>query len=423
MQILLPYGKSHLTSILPDDWDVRVVAHKPLNTPCDEQETVKLALHAPHGGKLLRAQARGKRTACIITSDHTRPVPSRITLPLLLSELRAENPDIQITILIATGCHRACTHGELMDKFGEDLLHSETFLIHDCDDSKSMRFAGILPSGGELWLNKAAMDADLLLAEGFIEPHFFAGFSGGRKSVLPGVAARKTVLYNHNSSFIQHECARAGCLIGNPIHEDMAAAAKMANLTFILNVILDEQKRIAAAFAGEPETAHAAGCAFLADHAGLPISQTPLVLTTNGGYPLDQNLYQCVKGLATAEQFCTDDGVIILAAACEDGLGGDSFYKTMAGALTPSSLLNKIVEIPADQTREDQWQYQILARILLHKRVILITDERLRDSIERMHMQYADTIEEAFAKAEIWQGKCKRITVIPDGVGVYATSE
>lgn len=420
MQILLPYGKGRLTATLPDDWDVHIAAQKPLHTSYGESETVKLALQSSYSGRSLRTLARGKRTACIITSDHTRPVPSRITLPLLLSELRAENPDIQITILIATGCHRASTHSELVEKFGEDLLRSETFLIHDCDDSNSMRFAGILPSGGELWLNKAAIDADLLLAEGFMEPHFFAGFSGGRKSVLPGVAARKTVLYNHNSAFIQNERARAGSLIGNPIHEDMAAAAKMANLVFILNVILDEQKKIAAAFTGEPEIAHAAGCTCLADHAGLTVSQTSIVLTTNGGYPLDQNLYQCVKGLATAEQFCTDDGVIILAAACEDGLGGDNFYKTMAGALTPASLLSEIVRIPADQTREDQWQYQILARILQHKKVIVVTGDGLRESVARMHMQYAGSVEAALKMAVAYLGSVSRITVIPDGVGVYA---
>jgi nickel-dependent lactate racemase len=200
----------------------------------------------------------------------------------------------------------------------------------------------------------------------------------------------------------------------------MAAAAKMAGLSFILNVILDEKKRVAAAFAGEPEFAHAAGCACLAAHAGVGPSMAPVVLTTNGGYPLDQNLYQCVKGLATAEQFCEQGGVIILAAACEDGLGGESFYHAMADAASPSALLNGILSVPAEQTRIDQWQYQILARILQRRKVIVVTNEALRDKIEQMHMHSAASIEEALQKAADWIGQYRRIIIIPDGVGVYA---
>lgn len=419
MKIRLPYGKDHIIAHLPDEWETDVIQPKPWVTAADEREIVNQALQRPYGGQSLRELAKGKRTVCIVTSDHTRPVPSQITLPLLLKELRAGNPEIQVKILIATGCHRGCTTEELLQKFGEDLISREIFLMHDSDSDESVRFVGLLPSGGRLYLNKEALDAELLIAEGFIEPHFFAGFSGGRKSVLPGIAARKTVMYNHNAAFIQHENARAGCLAGNPIQADMAAAAKMAGLSFILNVILDEKKRVTAAFAGEPEHAHAAGCSCLAAHAGIRPSKAPVVLTTNGGYPLDQNLYQCVKGLATAEQFCEQDGVIILAAACEDGLGGESFYRTMAAAASPSALMNEILSVPAEETRIDQWQYQILARILQRRKVIVVTNDALQDKIEQMHMHFAASIEEALQKAADRIGQYRKVIIIPDGVGVY----
>lgn len=419
MEIRLPYGRGTILAHLPEECDTSIIQPKPWLSETDEQEIVRQALHRPVKGPSLRELAKGKETVCIVTSDHTRPVPSKITLPLLLNELRAENPTIQVKILIATGCHRGSSASEMEKKFGENLIKRETFIMHDSDDDASLRFVGVLPSGAELFLNKEALEADLLIAEGFIEPHFFAGFSGGRKSILPGIASRKTVMYNHNARFIQHEKARAGCLSGNPIHIDMAAAANMAGISFILNVILDE-KKIVAAFAGEPESAHLAGCDCFAGHAGIDPKTAPVVITTNGGYPLDQNLYQCVKGLATAAQFCEHNGAIILAAACEDGLGGESFYRTMAAAPNPAALLTDILNTPAEYTRVDQWQYQILASILIRNRVIIVTNKCLQACIEHMHMQYAQSIDEALRLASYGGVSSRKIMIIPDGVSVYA---
>lgn len=159
----------------------------------------------------------GKKDVVIIASDHTRPVPSKIIMPLMLEEIRKGNPDADITILIATGCHRETAKEELVQKFGKDIVDNEKILVHDCDDTTNLVSLGRLPSGGELIINKIAVEADLLCSEGFIEPHFFAGFSGGRKSVLPGIASRKTVLANHRSAFIADDHARTGILEGNPI--------------------------------------------------------------------------------------------------------------------------------------------------------------------------------------------------------------
>jgi nickel-dependent lactate racemase len=199
---------------------------------------VRAALKTPVGSPSLRDLAKGKDSVVIITSDHTRPVPSKITIPLLLEEIKKGSPAARITILVATGMHRNMTDGEIKERFGEAVASREKIVVHDSRDSGKLISLGKLPSGGELVINRLAVECDLLLSEGFIEPHFFAGFSGGRKSILPGIASYKTVLANHCAEFISHDRSRTGILDGNPIHKDMMFAAKTANLAFILNVIL-----------------------------------------------------------------------------------------------------------------------------------------------------------------------------------------
>ena len=202
--IQLPYGKGHITANIPDErYNGSLVSKMTEYVPTKGQtELVKEALEHPIGTPKLSEMAIGKKKIVIISSDHTRPVPSKIIMPLLLEEVRKGNPDADITILISTGLHRETTKEELIGKFGEDIVKNEKIVIHDCDDKENLVDLGKLPSGGELIINKLAYEADLLVAEGFIEPHFFAGFSGGRKSILPGIASRVTVCYNHNADFI-----------------------------------------------------------------------------------------------------------------------------------------------------------------------------------------------------------------------------
>ena len=227
-----------------------------LKAELGEDELVRKAMAAPIGSARLSELARGKKTATIIVSDHTRPVPSKHILPFMLAELREGNPDIDITLLIATGFHRPTSHEELVNKVGEKIANEEKFVCHDSRSAEDNVDIGVLPSGARLVIDKVAANTDLLIAEGFIEPHFFAGFSGGRKSVLPGVCSKVTVLGNHCSKFIDSPCARTGILEGNPLHIDMVAAARMAKLQYIVNVVIDEEKRVAAAFAGDPIQAH-----------------------------------------------------------------------------------------------------------------------------------------------------------------------
>ena len=241
----IPYAKKTMEIVLPDERIAGILISKShYYTPeAGEIDLVCNALAHPIHSPKLRDMAKDKQNIVIIASDHTRPVPSKIITPLILEEIRAGNPAANITLLIATGFHRATTQEELIDKFGEKIVNEEKIVIHDSRKLEDMVNIGKLPSGGDILLNKVAASARSFVSEGFIEPHFFAGFSGGRKSVLPGVVSKVTVLTNHCSKFIASEKARTGILDGNPIHLDMLSAAKQANLAFIVNVVIDADKR------------------------------------------------------------------------------------------------------------------------------------------------------------------------------------
>ncbi len=385
------------------------------------EDEVRRALQNPIGTSQLCDMAREAQRMLVITSDHTRPMPSELTLPLLLAEARMHNPGLEVRILIATGCHRPDTQEEMLAKFGKDLLQTEWFSNHDCHDLDQVIYKGTLPSGGELWLNNLVDWADLIVAEGFIEPHFFAGFSGGRKSVLPGIAAEKSVYANHCAEFISSGLARTGNLNGNPIHRDMLCAAEAAGLAFILNVVLDSEKNIKRAFAGHPEHAHRQGCAYVSVQSSAQAIPADIVITSNGGYPLDQNLYQAVKAMTAAEACLNPGGIIIIVAGCSDGVGGEGFYRWFADAESPHAVLKAIETRKQHETTADQWQAQILARILTKHKIILVSSMIDEITVENMHMSLAPDIESALARAIDIKGKHARLLVIPNGVDIIPT--
>ncbi len=423
-RIEFPYGKGKLTHTFSETELAGVLTssieeYVPNASP---EELVKQALAAPIGSPSLGELAKDKQNIVIIASDHTRPVPSKVIIPPMLAEIRAVNPQANITLLIATGCHRGTTKAELVDKFGEEIVATENIYVHDCDERDKLVNIGTLPSGGTCEVNRLAVEADLLIAEGFIEPHFFAGYSGGRKSVLPGVAGRTTVLANHCSEFIAHPCARTGILQGNPIHEDMLWAAKTAGLAFIVNVVLNGEKKAIHAVAGDPEQAHAAGVAFLSSLCGAKAVPSDIVITTNGGYPLDQNMYQAVKGMTAAEATVKKGGVIIMLAESGDGIGGDHFYHQLADEPDIAKTMAEFLARGRNQTVPDQWQTQILLRILTHAQVIYVStmdDETVRE----MHMTPAHSLDEALTLAKEMLGNpASTVTAIPDGVAVVVTA-
>ena len=417
--IKFPYGTGSMSHDIPEERLLAELVSKMhhYKAPHSPGELVGMALENPVGTPGLDIMAKGKKKVVLIASDHTRPVPSKVIVPRMLAGIRKGNPGADITILISTGCHRATTAAELTDKFGPEIMRNEKIVVHDCDQSE-MAHLGKLPSGGSLVLNKIAIDADLLVSEGFIEPHFFAGFSGGRKSVMPGIAGRETVICNHNAEFIAHPRARTGIVDGNPIHNDMLYAARAAKLAFICNVVINSQKEAIFAVAGDPEKAHALGRDFLSRNCMVPAVPADIVITTNGGYPLDQNIYQAVKGMTAAEACVRKGGVIIMLARSKDGHGGDEFYRTFSEEKDLGRMLRAFLRTPREKTRVDQWQSQILARVLKHAKVIYISDAP-GSMVENFHMIPARTIGEALAKAEaLLQNPLATITAIPDGVAV-----
>jgi nickel-dependent lactate racemase len=418
-KIRLPYGKKSITIDIPEDRLEGILVSKvnKYSTEESEEDIVKKAIINPIGVPRLKELSQDKKKIIVISSDHTRPVPSHITMPVILDEIRKGNPEASIAILVATGFHRASTKVELREKYGKEIVEKEKIVIHNSSEKDSMLKIGVLPSGGYCILNKLAIEADLLVAEGFIEPHFFAGFSGGRKSILPGIANKETILANHCSEFIAHPKARTGVLKGNPIHEDMLYAAEKANLNFILNVVINGDKKIINAFAGHWKEAHLKGCKFVSKLAGVKPKLADIVITTNGGYPLDQNIYQSVKGMTAAEATCKKGGVIIVASECADGHGSDFFYNTFAKADVVQNVMDEIMARNREETLPDQWESQVLARILLKYKVIMVTNAS-KENVENMHMKWASSVAKAIEMADEILGNTGKITIIPDGVSV-----
>lgn len=415
--IAIPYGKGHISYELPYDGLLTSRVDQ-LKSDKTGRELVEKAMAAPIGAAPLAQLAAGKKTCTIIISDHTRPVPSRDILPPMLAALRQGNPDIQVTLLVATGFHRPTTTAELENKLGPEIAKNEKIVVHDAFDPNSNVEIGILPSGAPLVIDRVAVETDLLISEGFIEPHFFAGFSGGRKSVLPGVCDKTTVLGNHCGEFIASPYARTGILEGNPLHRDMVAAAEMAKLRFIVNVVIDEDKNTVAAFAGDFNQAHQAGVAFLRQFCEVKAIPGDIVITSNGGAPLDQNVYQSVKGLTAAEASAKEGAVLIMCAELADGTGGEGFYTSLRDCESPAAHFARCAATPQNETIPDQWESQILARILMKHRVIFVSRPEMEKTLREMKLEYAPDLAAAMAMAKADKGENASVTLIPNGISV-----
>lgn len=420
--IEIPYYTSHM-ELHVDEKNLKAVIHAKMHefrTEKTETEIVKEAMENPIGTPKLEELAKGKKKVVIVTSDHTRAVPSKITLPLELAAIRKGNPDADITILIATGLHRPTTEEEQRRMFGDEIVDHEKIVVNKAFEPDQFVMMGVLPSGAEFHVNKLAAEADLLITEGFIEPHFFAGFSGGRKSILPGVCSAETVNENHSYKAIASPYAKTGVLEHNPIHEDMVRAARMVNVQYILNVALNAEKKVIAAWAGDLEQAHAEGVAFIRKWSQCESITGDIVVTSNGGYPLDQNLYQSPKAVATAEACAGDDGVIIMCCSCVDGMGGTHFAELIRMG-TPEEIDAYLSKIPSKETIPEQWCPQIYARIL-HKHKMILVSKLDEETVRACNMIPAKSADEALKIALEMKGQDASVVVIPDGVSVLAVA-
>jgi nickel-dependent lactate racemase len=367
LDLQLDEGRFAATVILP---------HNP-QALGDPRAAFRAAVESPLGAPALstllarreRELGRRPRSLAVVIADHTRPVPDGDLVPWLVEHLGIE--DRLVTILIGTGTHRASTPEELARKLGRGTLARFRVVNHDCKDDAALVRLGSSSCGGECWLNRAYAEADLRIATGFIEPHFFAGFSGGSKAIVPGVAGLRTIQHFHRASLIAHPRTTWGDIAGNPLQGLSREMVALCPPHFIVNVTLDQQKRITGVFAGDLAMAHDAGCAQAHREALSPVPHRfPVVVTTNSGYPLDQNFYQSVKGISAAARIVSPGGTIVIASRCDQGLPNDGEFRRLLADARPSPELLSAI-LASSQTPHDQWQVQTLLQCLGQARVVL----------------------------------------------------
>jgi nickel-dependent lactate racemase len=412
MQVMLAYGRTGLVVEVPDD---RTDVVEPVYRPgiADEQRAVREALRAPLGSLPLAQTVSATDRVVIVVNDGTRPMPSARVLPSILEQLAAVPRD-RITLLVATGTHRANTPEELEAMLGAEILHAYRIINHDARDPAMLRFLGRTRRGHPVWLNRHYLEATVRISTGFIEPHFFAGYSGGPKPVMPGLAGLETVLYNHGPRLIADPRATFGELAGNPIHEEQLEIALMAPPTCCVNVTLNREHRLTGVWAGEMRAVHAAGVAFVRETAIRRLDREyEVVLTTNSGYPLDQNLYQTVKGMAAAARVVRQGGTIVAAAECSDGLPDHGTYaEILRGASDPDDVLARVEH--ATPPLADGWQAQIQAQVQRRARVALYST--LPDALVRAaQLEPVHDVAEAVRTALVTQGPAARLLVLPQG--------
>lgn len=412
MLVKIPFGRGFEECEIEDS---RIQAHLEPSwpKPAEPDFCVESALSNPIGSESLAELAEKAGRILIISSDNTRPVPSKTTLPRLVAKMKKESPQASIRLLVATGLHEWSPSGsELKEKFGQALDYFEEFVIHSAKNIGSLENLGSLSTGNTLYVNTLLKEADLVVAEGYIEGHFFAGFTGGPKSILPGVSGVETIMNNHSPRNIDHPKARCGVAEGNPIYEEMLEAAHMAKLRFILNVVLDGCKRILSAFAGDAVEAHRIGRVFALKCCGVKPVPGDIVITSNGGYPLDRNLYQLVKGISNGALTAREGGVIVACGECIDGVGHQGFYEMLASSSSPGEFLSRLRS--GEIWREAQWEAQVLAKVLERFRVVVVSRGVDSKTVESMHMTHAKNLKEGLEIALSLKPR-GRIILLPDG--------
>ncbi|MEU3166580.1 nickel-dependent lactate racemase [Streptosporangium sp. NPDC006930] len=414
MKIRLAYGETGLTVELPDTATTVVTPVHHEAAP-DQMGVLRAALRDPVSGPPLRERVRPGQTVAISACDGTRPQPRHLMIPAILDELDGVVDLDDVTILVATGTHRGNTEAELRAMFGDAVVDSVRIVNHDARDPGSLTYLGRFGKDVPVWLNTAWVEADVRITTGFVEPHFFAGFSGGPKLVAPGLAALETVLTLHDAARIGDPRATWGVIEGNPVHDDVRAIAEATGVTFALDVILNRDKDIAAAFGGDILPMHAAATA-AARRVAMREVEAPfdVVVTTNSGYPLDQNLYQAVKGMSAAFQVVRPGGVIVCAAECRDGFPDHGSYReVLASEPSPQALLDAIAARPV--TVPDQWQVQIQARIQAGARVVMHTSYLGDADLATAHLEQTDDIAATVNEALAAAGPGARVCVLPEG--------
>ena len=381
MILKLAYGKTGHKIELPDSYKVDIIEPLWVESVKDQGNTVATALRNPYRSKPLKDRVQSNSKVAIIFSDITRATPYKVILPPLLEELK-HLPKKNIRFFCANGTHRFATDQELITILGEDIVSSYEIVQNDANKAELFKYVGTTKSGNEVFLNKEILTCDIKILTGFIEPHFFAGFSGGGKALIPGMAYSETIKYNHSISHLSMDNVKWGVTNGNPLWEELMEAADFVPGLFLLNITLNKKKEITAVFAGDMRLAHNEGCKFAKSSAMVPVDKLyDIVITSNSGYPLDLNIYQTVKGMSAAAQVVKTGGNIIMAAECWDGIPSGSDYESILKSVSSiNDLMSFITE--KEKSIKDTWQIFFQAQIQKKADVYLYSDKLDEETIK-----------------------------------------
>jgi nickel-dependent lactate racemase len=420
MRVRLEYARCGLEVELPDERVVRTLSYKDAAPLADPAAAVAEVLARPSGTPALSELARGRRDACVVISDITRPVPNELILAPLLSTLEAAGiARDKVTILVATGLHRPSRPEEIVEMVGPEIADRYRVVDHHGQNLDEHAYLGDSPRGVPIWIDSRYVRADLKITTGLIEPHLMAGFSGGRKLVCPGIAALETIKVWHGPDFLEHPNADCGILEGNPVHEENTWIARRAGCDFIVNVVIDAERRPLKFVAGDMEQAFLAGVEFVrgvvVDRVADPVD---IVVTSSAGYPLDTTFYQAVKGLTGALPIVKQGGTIILAAGLSEGVGSPEFQRLFDENPDLDVFVERI--LGKRYFVLDQWQLEELAKVRRKAKVKVVSDGLPAATIDKLFVESAPSVEQAVADSLAEYGPRATIAVIPKGPYVLA---
>ena len=415
MRIKMDYGKTGLMVDLPNDKVIGPLEIKNATPLANQSQAISDALAHPIGSKPLAEIAKGKKTACILICDITRPVPNKVILPQILKTIEdAGVPRSGITILIATGLHRPNEGEELVELVGEDIANNYRVENHHGKETSEHDYLGITPKGVPVYIDSRYIRAELKITTGLIEPHLMAGYSGGRKVICPGIAGIETVKVWHGPKFLEHPNADCGIVEGNPVHEENTYIALMSGCDFIVNVCVDGNRQITWAGAGDMIKAWEAGVSFVRQVVRVAIKEpVDIVLTSCAGYPLDITWYQAVKGLIGALPILKKGGTIILVASLTEGLGSPEFQQVLSENPDLKAFKKRILE--TDYFVMDQWQLEEFAKVIEKCKVKVFSKGLEHSVLSKCHVTPIDSVEQAIADSLQEYGPSARIAVIPKG--------
>ncbi len=414
MKVKLLYGEGNLEIELPTNSNVNIIEPTRIDSIEDPKTALSESLRKPIGSRPLYEVVQPDSKIGIIFNDITRATPNETIINAILKEL----PNIQhenITLYNALGTHRNNSQEELKNILSEELVAEFRIVQNNSFDNSTQKSIGKTKNGNEIWINRDLLANDLIILTGFIEPHFFAGYSGGGKAVMPGMAGIDTILSNHGAKHIADVNSIWGKLEKNPIQQEVQEVITKLNNTFLVNVALNKDKEITAVFSGDVLEAHNEGCEFVKQSAMIPVSAPfDIVITSNSGYPLDQNLYQAVKGMSAAAQIVKDGGTIIMASECRDGLPDHGLFGELLRKANSTDELLEMIDDPHFK-KLDQWQVQVLALIQKKADIFTYSDYLDKETIESRLLKHTEDIGKTVDSLIEKYGDNARIAVLPEG--------